>query len=62
MNNALKQKREELNLTQRQVAERVCIHYQTYQLYENGRKFPSVIRAIMIAKVLKTTVEELYEL
>lgn len=62
MNNALKQKREELNLTQRQVAERVGIHYQTYQLYENGRKFPSVIRAIMIAKVLKTTVEELYEL
>lgn len=59
MNN-LKKRRNELKLTQRQVAEKIGIVYQLYQKYENGLILPNVKIGIKIAKVLKTTVEELY--
>lgn len=56
----LKDKRKELKLTQRQVAERVGIIENAYRRYESGSVIPSAIMACKIAKVLNTTVEELY--
>ena len=55
----LKQKRIELNLTQKQVAEMVGIAESAYQRYEYGR-VPLAPIACKIAKALQTTVEYLY--
>lgn len=56
----LKDKRKELKLTQRQVAEMIGMPYQNYQRYENEKVIPVATTASKIAKVLNTTVEELY--
>ncbi len=58
--NKLKECREKLSLTQKQVAELVGIPEQVYQRYEYGKRIPTAIVACRIAKVLTTTVEELY--
>lgn len=60
MTNKIKQRREALNLTQRQLAAMINIPYQSLQRYESGIVCPSVTTAIDIAKALKTTVEKLY--
>ena len=59
--NKILEYRTKLGLTQRQLAAMVNITYQSLQRYENGTILPSVIIAIDIAKALKTTVEELYD-
>lgn len=56
----LKEKREALNLTQKQVADMVGIPYQAYQRYETGKIIPNAVLAVRISRALKTTVEELY--
>ncbi len=56
----LKDKRKELKLTQRQVAEMLGMPYQNYQKYENEKVIPVATTACKIAKALNTTVEELY--
>lgn len=58
--NKLKARREELNLTQKQVAERIGIAQQAYQRYENTDRLPNVKVGIKISKALETTVEALY--
>lgn len=58
--NKLKERREALRLTQRQVAEKIGIKYQSYQRYESFAIIPNAQVAIKIAKVLGTTVEDLY--
>lgn len=58
--NKLKERREELHLTQKQVAERVGILYQVYQRYENVNRLPNVKVGIKIAEALETTAEELF--
>lgn len=60
MNN-LKKRREELSLTQKQVADAAKIGLRLYQYYEAGQKEPTVQPAIRIAEVLKTTVEKLFK-
>lgn len=60
MTNKIKERREALNLTQRQLAAMINIPYQSLQRYENGTICPSATTAIDIAKALKTTVEKLY--
>lgn len=60
MKNFLKQRRKELNLTQKQVADRLEIAESAYQRYERGDCVPLVSMALRIAKVLETTVEALY--
>lgn len=52
--NLLKQRREELQLTQRQVAERAEMSTHTYQSYEMGLRVPNVYAAIRIANALNT--------
>ena len=61
MNN-IKQRREELGLTQRQVAERANITEAQFQRYEYGKNMPSVGLALRIAEALDTTIEQLYKM
>lgn len=56
----LKERREQLNLTQKDVAKAVGIAESAYQRYERGVVTPSVTVAIKIARALNTTVESLY--
>ena len=60
MNN-LKKRREELSLTQKQVADTLNLGIRLYQYYEAGQRQPSVQTAIRIAEVLQTTVEKLFK-
>ena len=60
MNN-LKKRREELSLTQKQVADALDMNIRLYQYYEAGQRQPSVQTAIRIAEVLQTTVEKLFK-
>jgi DNA-binding XRE family transcriptional regulator len=61
MNN-LKNARLAAGLTQRQVAEKLGICEQVYQKYEYGKCTPSLCKAIKTAKLLNSTVENLYPL
>lgn len=61
MTNNLKEKRKALNLTQKQVAEKVGIQWQVYQRHENSTRLPNVLLAIKIAKALETPVEALWD-
>lgn len=60
MTNQLKEKRKALNLTQKQVAEKIGVQWQVYQRYEKSTRLPNVLLAIKIAKTLKTPVEALW--
>ena len=60
MKNNLTNRREELNLTQKDVAESVGLITQAYQRYEYGTRIPSVEIALKIAKTLKSSVEDLF--
>lgn len=57
----LKKRREELSLTQKQVADMLNIDQRLYQYYEAGQTKPNVDTAIKIAEVLQTTVEKLFK-
>lgn len=48
------------NLTQRQLAEKVGITYQSLQRYEKGTVLPVVDIAIKLAEALNTTVDQLF--
>ena len=56
----IKLKRNELGLTQLQVALKSGVSYRGYQAIEAGQRLPNVLSAINIASALNTTVEELF--
>ena len=56
----LKERREQLNLTQKDVAKAVGIAESAYQRYERGVRIPNARTAIKVARALNTTVESLY--
>lgn len=60
MNN-LKKRREELSLTQQQVADMAKVGLRLYQYYEKGQREPTIQPAIRIAEVLKMPVEKLFK-
>lgn len=60
MESKLKERREQLKLTQREVANEIGIAESAYQRYERMERQPIAKTACKIAKALKTTVEELY--
>lgn len=60
MRNRIAEFRQTAGLTQRQLAEKLNIHYQVLQRWENGDRTPTVDIAIQIAEVLMTTIEELF--
>lgn len=62
MKNNLKNIREKRGITQIQVAQKVQITERGYQYIEAGKRIPNVYLAIKIAKVLNSTVEELFPL
>lgn len=56
----LKEAREKCGLTQTQIAEKIGTTPRAYQYYEAGQRDPSVKTAILIARIVKSTVEELF--
>lgn len=58
--NKLKTMRNAANLTQEATAKRAGISYRAYQNYENGLRVPNAYIAVLIAKALNSTVEELF--
>ena len=60
MKNKLKATREELDMTQEQVARIAGMGVRYYQTLEAGKSLPGVKHATSIARALKTTVEDLW--
>lgn len=60
MNKRLRDAREKQDKTQQQVAGFANISLKSYQRIEKGVQDPAVTAAILIAKALKSTVEELF--
>ncbi|HFE9852899.1 TPA: helix-turn-helix transcriptional regulator [Enterococcus faecalis] len=58
--NKLKIKREEKGLSQVEVAKQARIDVRQYQRYEYDEREPKARLAIKIAKIMGTTVEELF--
>lgn len=59
-NTKLKVKRQKTGLTQVEVAKQAKITETSYQRIEYGTQRPSLKTAMLIAKVLNSTVEELF--
>ena len=57
---SLRDRRDELGLTQAEVAAKSGIHLRDYQRYECGKQKPSVQTAIRIANTLERSVESLF--
>lgn len=60
MKNKIFEFRTKNGLTQRQLANELGMLYQALQRYERGSVVPPVYVAIRLARVLHTTVEELF--
>lgn len=60
--NSLKEERLKHGLTQEELAEKVSVSRQTIISIEKGVYQPTVTLALKLAKVLKTTVENLFEI
>jgi len=60
VNNRVREYREKLGLNQTELAENCKVSRQTIHAIEKGLINPSVILALRIAHVLKTTVEKLF--
>ena len=61
MNKELKAAREKSGKTQAQVAEEAKISESQYQNIEYGKSDPSVRKAILIARFLKSKVDDLFQ-
>lgn len=62
MKNLIKVERARNNMSQSDLAAKVGVTRQTIYAIETSRFTPSVILAFKIAKVLKTEIDELFEL
>lgn len=60
MKNKLKNQRENLGLTQLEVAKKTNITVRNYQRIEKKEQDPKTTTSLMIAKSLNSTVEELF--
>ena len=60
MKNRIKELRERYNLTQEDLAKKVGVRRETIVFLEKGKYNPSLKLAHDVAKVLKTTVNELF--
>ena len=56
---ALKRFREDKNISQRQVAEKMSITYQQWQQYEYGKQVPSAKFIVNLAKTFEVTTDYL---
>ena len=55
----LKQKRNELQLTQEEVAEKIHVSRQTISNWENGRNLPDLSSLILISDIYAVSLDEL---
>ena len=62
MKNKLRMLRKELGLRQEDLARETGVTRQTINAIENGKYNPSLVLAIKLARLLKTPVEELFQL
>lgn len=62
MKNNLKVFRKSKGLTQKELAELLCVSRQTIISIESNRYVPSTILSLKIAKYLEKNVEEIFEL
>jgi putative transcriptional regulator len=62
LRNHVKQHRARLNLTQQELAARVGVRRQTVLAIEKGHYIPSTLLALLIARELGMTVDELFQL
>lgn len=62
MNNRIKEFRKKLGLRQEDVANQLKVSRQTIIAIENNKYSPSLGLAMKLAKLLNTTVEELFRL
>ena len=60
MNTKIKEYRNRYNLTQEKLAEMVGVRRETIVFLEQGKYNPSLRLAHNVAKVLQTTIEELF--
>lgn len=60
MTNRMKERREELGLTQKQLAEKLRMSEAYINKIENETRNINVVLAIRIAKALEATVEEIF--
>jgi len=59
---AIKQRRQFLNLTQRNVAEQLGVSMQQLQKYENGQNKVSASKLIELSKILKFNVSSIFNI
>ena len=59
--NYLKDYRNKYNINQTDLGKIAGVSRQTISLIERGDYYPSVLLALKLAKILNTTVEELFE-
>jgi putative transcriptional regulator len=62
MENRIKELRTKLGLTQEELAEKAGVRRETIVFLEHGKYNPSLKLACAVAKTLKTTVDELFQL
>lgn len=56
----IKKLREQKNLTQKELAERVCVERSTVAKWESGAAFPSASKLPKLAEVLGCSVADLF--
>ncbi|ABO49290.1 transcriptional regulator, XRE family [Desulforamulus reducens MI-1] len=61
MRNRLRELRNELNITQEQLADKLGVSRQTVISIENGKYNPSLILAYKIAKIFAISIEEAFD-
>jgi len=62
MKNSIKVERARNDMTQADLADKVKVSRQTINSIETGKFIPSTVLAFKIAKALKITVDQLFEL
>jgi putative transcriptional regulator len=62
LRNNLKEARARLDLTQQELATKVCVSRKTINTIENGVFVPSTVLALKLARAFRTSVEKLFEL
>jgi len=62
MKNRIKEFRAKFNLTQEDLAKKVGVRRETIVFLEKGKYNPSLKLAHSVAKALKTTINELFEM
>ena len=57
----IKYYRELLNMTQKELADRLGTNVRNVRRWENGETVPNVVEALKIAKVLKVPFKDIFE-